>query len=166
MSKEGKLFETNKRCLTFGRWCLMMSEKEDRKARSMSQVGQPDEEQYSKVISVPPCSPQQHGQASSTLLLSAWQREVCRNKMMVNTLLDLETAFLRCIGGVEWKLYVLHLSGPTMSSVSIVSDYGMDDQGSIPDRSKGFFLSPLRPDWLSSSPSLLSNGYRGSFPLG
>jgi hypothetical protein len=26
------------------------------------------------------------------------------------------------------------------SSVSIVSDYGLDDQGSIPDRSRGFFL--------------------------
>jgi hypothetical protein len=26
------------------------------------------------------------------------------------------------------------------SSVSIVSDYGLDDQGSIPDRGRGFFL--------------------------
>jgi hypothetical protein len=26
------------------------------------------------------------------------------------------------------------------SSVSFVSDYGLDDQGSIPDRGRGFFL--------------------------
>jgi hypothetical protein len=26
------------------------------------------------------------------------------------------------------------------SSVSIVSDYGLDDRGSIPDRGRGFFL--------------------------
>jgi hypothetical protein len=27
-----------------------------------------------------------------------------------------------------------------------------------------FFSSPELPDWLRGSPSLLSNGYRGSFP--
>jgi hypothetical protein len=52
------------------------------------------------------------------------------------------------------------------SSVSIVSDYGLDDRGSIPDRGRGFFL-PLafRPDRLWGPPSLLYNGYRGSFLL-
>jgi hypothetical protein len=48
-----------------------------------------------------------------------------------------------------------------------VSDYGLDDRaigGSIPGRGKGFFLYPLCPDRLWGPPSLLYNGYRGSFP--
>jgi hypothetical protein len=52
------------------------------------------------------------------------------------------------------------------SSVSIVSDCGLDDQGLIPDRSKIFFFQPLRPDRLWGPPSFLFNGYRGSFPRG
>jgi hypothetical protein len=40
------------------------------------------------------------------------------------------------------------------------------DRGSIPGRSKGFFLQPLCPDQLWGPPSLLYNGYRGSFPGG
>jgi hypothetical protein len=40
----------------------------------------------------------------------------------------------------------LFLYGSRGSSVSIVSDYGLDDQGSIPDGGRGFFLQPLRPD--------------------
>jgi hypothetical protein len=47
------------------------------------------------------------------------------------------------------------------SSVSVVSGYRLDDQ---PGRSKGFFLWPLCPDWLWGPPSLLCNGYWGSFP--
>jgi hypothetical protein len=47
------------------------------------------------------------------------------------------------------------------SSVSIVSDYRLDDRGSIPDRSRGFLLQPLRPDQLWGPQSLLYNGYRG-----
>jgi hypothetical protein len=49
-------------------------------------------------------------------------------------------------------------------SVSTVSDYRLDDQGSIPGTGKGFFLYPLCPDQLWGPPSLLSNGYWGTFP--
>jgi hypothetical protein len=52
------------------------------------------------------------------------------------------------------------------SSGSIVSDYGLDDRGSIPDRGRGFFFLPLRPDRLWAPPSLLSSGNRGPFPGG
>jgi hypothetical protein len=47
------------------------------------------------------------------------------------------------------------------SSGSTVCDYGLDDRGSIPDRGRGFFFYPLRPDRLWDSPSLLSNVHRG-----
>jgi hypothetical protein len=44
------------------------------------------------------------------------------------------------------------------SSVNIETDYGLDDRVSIPDRGRGFFFQPLRPDWLWGLPSFLSNG--------
>jgi hypothetical protein len=43
------------------------------------------------------------------------------------------------------------------SSVSIVSDYELDERGSIPERGRGFFLYLLRPDRLLGPPSLQSN---------
>jgi hypothetical protein len=52
------------------------------------------------------------------------------------------------------------------SSVVTVSDYRLDDWGSIPVGAKDFSSSPLCPDRLWSPPSLLSNGYRGPFPGG
>jgi hypothetical protein len=63
-------------------------------------------------------------------------------------------------------IYIVCVCVEPGSSVSIVSDYGLDDRGSIPDRGRGFLLYPLRPDRLWGPPSLLYNGYRGSFPLG
>jgi hypothetical protein len=50
------------------------------------------------------------------------------------------------------------------SSVVTVSDYRLDDWGSIPVGAMYFSSSPLCPD--RSPPSLLSNGYRGPFPGG
>jgi hypothetical protein len=38
------------------------------------------------------------------------------------------------------------------SLVSIVTDYGLDDRGSIPNRGRGFFFYSLRPDRLWGSP--------------
>jgi hypothetical protein len=53
------------------------------------------------------------------------------------------------------------------SSVSIASDYGLDDQGSIPDGGKNYFPSSLCVQTGSGGPpSLLSNGYWGTFPGG
>jgi hypothetical protein len=55
------------------------------------------------------------------------------------------------------------------SSVSIVSGYGLDDRAievRSPAEAKEFFLYPLCPDRLCGPPSLLCNGYRGSFPRG
>jgi hypothetical protein len=49
------------------------------------------------------------------------------------------------------------------SSVSIVSDYGLDNRAI---EMKAFFLKPLCPDRLWGPLSLLYNGYRGSFPRG
>jgi hypothetical protein len=54
------------------------------------------------------------------------------------------------------------------SSGSIVSDYGLDDRAigvRFPAEAK-HFSSILCPDRLCGPPSLLYNGYRGSFPGG
>jgi hypothetical protein len=59
---------------------------------------------------------------------------------------------------------IYHLLRSRGSSVSIVTDYGLNDRSSIPDRGRGFFFQSLRPDRLWGPPSLLSNGYQGSFP--
>jgi hypothetical protein len=54
----------------------------------------------------------------------------------------------------ELHIFTLHhLRVSRGSSVSIVSDYGLDYRGSIPDRGRGFFLSPLRPDRLWAHPA-------------
>jgi hypothetical protein len=54
------------------------------------------------------------------------------------------------------------------SSVSIVSDYGLDDRaiGVRSPAGEKDFSSNLCPDRLWGPPSLLYNGYRGSFPRG
>jgi hypothetical protein len=45
--------------------------------------------------------------------------------------------------------------------------YGLDERGLIPIRGKilVFFSFPQRPNRLRGLPSLLSNGYRGSFSV-
>jgi hypothetical protein len=50
------------------------------------------------------------------------------------------------------------------SSVSIVSDYRLDDRGSISDRGRVFFFYPPSPGRIWGPSRLLSNGYRGPFP--
>jgi hypothetical protein len=53
-----------------------------------------------------------------------------------------------------------------LTELSIMSDYRLDDRGSIPDRGKDFTssLCVQTSSWIP--PSLLNNGYRGSFPGG
>jgi hypothetical protein len=67
---------------------------------------------------------------------------------------------------VGWFVY---LFGSRGSSGSIVSDYGLDDRAievRSPAGAEDFFFCPLCPDRLWGPPSLLYNGYRGSFPRG
>jgi hypothetical protein len=55
------------------------------------------------------------------------------------------------------------------SSVSIVSDYGLDDRAievRSPAEAKGFFLYTLCPDRLCGPSSLLYKGTGGPFPGG
>jgi hypothetical protein len=57
-------------------------------------------------------------------------------------------------------------SATNLAYVAISALYvkpGLDDRDSILDRGNKFFSSPQRPDPLWGPPSLLSNGYRGSF---
>jgi hypothetical protein len=52
------------------------------------------------------------------------------------------------------------------SSVSIMSDYGLDDRGWIPDRGRGFFISPLLSHGSGAHPASYTMGTGGSFPRG
>jgi hypothetical protein len=51
-------------------------------------------------------------------------------------------------------------------SVIILSDYRLDDRGSILGRGKEFFPYPLCPDQLWGPPSLLPNMYQWVLPRG
>jgi hypothetical protein len=81
----------------------MMFEKEDRKTRSMSQVGLPNEEQCRDILSIPSCPPLQHNktnrQAISPCLTNSTYNY--RSKAKVS---------LECTGGVEGKIHVLYTS--------------------------------------------------------
>jgi hypothetical protein len=57
-------------------------------------------------------------------------------------------------------------SSEPCTSVSTVSDYGLDDRGSIRHRGGGYFLRSVLPDRLWGPPSLLYYGYRGLFVRG
>jgi hypothetical protein len=50
------------------------------------------------------------------------------------------------------------------TSVSIVTDYGLNVQGSIPGRGKEFFSSPPHPNRCCGPLSFLFNGYWRIFP--
>jgi hypothetical protein len=66
-------------------------------------------------------------------------------------------------------IYLFIYLSSYVSSGSIVSDYGLDDRAigvRSPAGAEHFFLYPLCPDRLWGPPSLLYNGYRGSFPRG
>jgi hypothetical protein len=52
------------------------------------------------------------------------------------------------------------------SSVSIVSDYGLDDRGSIPDRAEDFSSSLCVQTGSGAHPACCTMGTRGSFPGG
>jgi hypothetical protein len=54
--------------------------------------------------------------------------------------------------------------GARGSAVSMVSDYGLGEQGSIPVQAKDFSSSLCIQTSSWGPPSLLYNGYRGSFP--
>jgi hypothetical protein len=64
----------------------------------------------------------------------------------------------------EQNAELLNLKMSRGSSVSIVTDCGLDDRGSTPGRGKGFFFQLLCPDQHWGPPSLLSSGYWGDFP--
>jgi hypothetical protein len=53
-----------------------------------------------------------------------------------------------------------------LRKLSIVTGYGLDGRGSIPDRRRRFSSTPLRPDRLCSPLRFLSNGYWWLFPEG
>jgi hypothetical protein len=70
--------------------------------------------------------------------------------------ISLVIAFFAYFPKIEVGLFCVVAGG---SSISTVSDYRLEDWGSIPGTGKGFF-STLCP------PSLLYNGHRGSFVEG
>jgi hypothetical protein len=52
------------------------------------------------------------------------------------------------------------------SSGSVVSDYGLDDRGSIPDRGRGFSSGPCVQTGSGVHPASCTMGTGGSFPGG
>jgi hypothetical protein len=76
---------------------------------------------------------------------------------------------------IEWYSYLMvvfrkynfcHSRKSKDGLFGIATGFGLDGQGSLPGRSKKFFSTPQRPDQLWGPPSLLCNGYQGSFPEG
>jgi hypothetical protein len=69
---------------------------------------------------------------------------------------------------IQYIHFTLSRVGSRDSVVGIATGYGLDDGGVGVRVRVGsrIFSSPRRPDRLWGPPSLLSNGYRGSFPRG
>jgi hypothetical protein len=64
---------------------------------------------------------------------------------------------------------VLHDVGKAVSSISVVSSYGLDDRAievRSPAGAKDYSSSLVCPDRLWDPPSLLYDGYREPFPRG
>jgi hypothetical protein len=69
---------------------------------------------------------------------------------------------------VACKIFIRRKNRSRDNVVGIATVYGLDDREvgvRVPVDSR-IFSSPRRPDGLCDPPSLLSNGYRGSFPEG
>jgi hypothetical protein len=64
------------------------------------------------------------------------------------------------------EVYCVNTYISSGSSVRLVSDYRLDDRGSILSRGKEVSLQRLCPDLPWGPPNLLSSGYRGSLLLG
>jgi hypothetical protein len=86
------------------------------------------------------------GTNGSHILSIAFYMFGCYDKKMLSCMMH--AVFPKCINLLKCNFYLWGLQPLSLA------------------RRKGFFLYPLCPDQLWGSPSLLHNGYRGSFPRG
>jgi hypothetical protein len=78
-------------------------------------------------------------------LLGSWVRIPLRAWMFVLVLL---CCVVLCV------IRAIRQTDKQKKKVSMVSDYGLDDRGSIPDRGRGFFFSASRPALGPTQPSV------------
>ena len=67
-----------------------------------------------------------------------------------------------CINSIHYYCFISRCQD---SSIDIALDCGLDGRVSFPGRGQRCVSSPQRPDRIWSTPSLLSNRYRGLSPL-
>jgi hypothetical protein len=77
---------------------------------------------------------------SLTVLLIKVTRFVKKKMLLIMFLTVTEISFPSAVGNSVWSFMFVTFVKSGVSSVSIVSDYGLGDRGSIPGRGKGFFL--------------------------